>query len=130
MNIDRQFLIAALSYAVIGLVLGIYMAASHEHVHRVTHAHILLIGFVLSFVYGIVHKLWVVQPSIRLSMLQFVIHQLGAAILLIGLFLLYGGFISEAVLGPVMGIASVCVLAAMLLMIAIVMKGQSAAVTA
>lgn len=130
MNIDRKFLIAALSYAVIGLLLGIYMAASHDHAHRVTHAHILLIGFVLSFVYGITYKLWTSQPSALLAKLQFGIHQLGAGVLLIGLFLLYGNHIPESTLGPIMGIASVCVLIGMVLMMVIVLKKSGQPVTA
>lgn len=124
MNIDRQFLIAALSYAVIGLALGIYMAASHDHVHRVTHAHILLVGFVVSFIYGIIHKLWIVQPNRLLCRVQFVIHQIGAAILLGGLFLLYGNIIPEPVIGPIMGIASIFVLIGMLLMMMALKKHQ------
>jgi hypothetical protein len=122
MSIDRKYLIAALVYAIIGMVLGIYMAASHDHIHHVTHAHILLIGFVVSFVYGIIHKLWIAQPSAGLSMVQFIFHQLGAAVLLVGLFLLYGNIIPESTLGPIMGIASVCVLIGMLLMMMIVLK--------
>jgi hypothetical protein len=130
MGIDRKYLIAALAYASTGLVLGIYMAASHDHAHRVTHAHILLIGFVVSFVYGIIYKLWVPQPDQLLSVFQFAFHQIGAAVMLIGLFLLYGNIVPEAVLGPVMEIASICVLIGMLLMLATVMKKPGKSVAA
>jgi membrane protein DedA with SNARE-associated domain len=63
MNLDKSFLMWALSYAAAGLALGIYMAATHNHGELVTHAHILLIGFVLSLVYGIIHKLWLQKPN-------------------------------------------------------------------
>ncbi len=119
---DRKYLIAALAYALIGLALGIYMASSHNHGHRVTHAHILLIGFLLSFVYGIIHKLWIARPSALLSTAQFVFHQLGAAVLLIGLFLLYGNILPESMLGPIMGIASICILIGAALMMAMVLR--------
>lgn len=122
MSIDRKYLIAALTYAIVGLALGIYMASSHDHGQRVTHAHVLLIGFVLSFVYGIVYKLWIGQPVGILSSVQFAVHQIGAAVLLLGLFLLYGNILPESEIGPIMGIASVCVLTGMLLMLAIVLK--------
>ncbi|MGV3740792.1 MAG: hypothetical protein ACO1NO_00600 [Burkholderiaceae bacterium] len=122
MSMDRKYLIAALAYAVIGMALGIHMAASHNHVQHVTHAHILLIGFVVSFVYGIIHKLWLVQAGAGLAKIQFAIHQLGAIVLLVGLFLLYGNFIPEPTLGPIMGIASVCILIGMLLMMVLVLK--------
>jgi peptidoglycan/LPS O-acetylase OafA/YrhL len=122
MSIDRKYLIAALAYALVGLALGIYMASSHNHGHRVTHAHILLIGFVLSFFYGIIHKLWIARPSGLLSVVQFVFHQLGAAVLLAGLFLLYGNIVPESMLGPIMGVASICVLIGMALMMTMVLK--------
>lgn len=58
----------------------------------VAHAHILLIGFVLSFVYGV------------------------------GLFLVYGGIVSEPTMGPILGTGAVCVLLAMLLMLHMVIR--------
>lgn len=122
MSIDRKYLIAALGYAMIGLALGIYMASSHKHGQRVTHAHILLIGFVLSFVYGIIYKLWINRPGSLLSTIQFASHQAGAAVLLGGLFLLYGNILPESTLGPIMGIASILILTGMILMMAIVLK--------
>lgn len=130
MSIDRRYLIAALAYAIIGLALGIYMAASHDHGHRVTHAHILLLGFVVSLVYGLIYKLWIEQPSPRLAMARFAFHQSGAAVLLIGLFLLYGNMIAESTVGPIMGVASICVLIGMLLMMVMVMKNPIGSATA
>jgi len=50
MNFDKKYVVWALSYAAVGLVLGIYMAATHNHAELVTHAHILLIGFVVSLI--------------------------------------------------------------------------------
>src|SRR5215831_2476648 len=114
MNLDRRFLVWGLSYAVVGIALGIYMAASNNHSEFVTHAHILLIGFVLSFVYGIIHRLWLENPARAVANLQFVLHQAAAITISIGLFLIYGGFVPEAKLGPVMGAATLGVLLGML----------------
>ena len=49
-DMSRRYLVWALCYAAIGMALGIYMAASHNHGELVTHAHVLLVGFVLSLV--------------------------------------------------------------------------------
>lgn len=54
---DRKFILTAFGYAILGLALGIHMAASKDHGQFVTHAHIMLVGFVLSFIYGLCHKL-------------------------------------------------------------------------
>ena len=122
MNFDRSFLIWALSYAAVGLALGIYMAASQNHGELVTHAHILLIGFVLSFAYGIIHKVWLEKPTRGLSTVQFVVHQAAAVTVSVGLFLVFGNIVSETILGPILGIASAGALLGMLLMLYMVMK--------
>ncbi|MBS0580358.1 MAG: TonB-dependent receptor [Proteobacteria bacterium] len=126
MSLDRRFLVWALGYAVLGMCLGIYMAASQNHGEFVTHAHILLIGFVLSLVYGLIHRLWLEGPARPLANLQFWLHQLAALVLCTGLFLLYGNFMPLATLDPILGVASVGVLIGMLLMLYLVVKGSKA----
>ena len=60
-GLDRKYLVFVLVYAILGMSLGIFMAASHNHGQFVTHAHLLLIGFVVSLIYGVIHKLWLVE---------------------------------------------------------------------
>lgn len=60
MALDRRFLLCGFAYAIAGMGLGIYMAASHNHALFVAHAHMLLLGFVVSFIYALIHKLWLV----------------------------------------------------------------------
>ena len=122
MNLDTRFLIWALSFAVVGLALGIYMGASHDHAELVTHAHILLIGFVISFVYGMIHRLWLDEPSRGLANVQFVLHQAAAVTMSLALFLLYANLLPEATVGPILGIASAAILLAMLLMLYMVIR--------
>jgi hypothetical protein len=122
MNLDRRFLIWALTYAAVGIVLGIYMAASQNHGELVTHAHILLIGFVLSLVYGIIHKLWLDRPGRVIANVQFGLHQVAAIAVSVGLFLLYGNIVPESTLAPILGAASVGVLLGMLLMLYMVIR--------
>lgn len=103
MSFDRKYLIWALSYALVGMALGIYMAASGNHGQLVTHAHILMIGFLLSFGYGLIHRLWLTEPPRALARTQFVLHQVAALVVLSGLLLLYGGVLPESALGPILG---------------------------
>jgi len=130
MNLDRRFLMWALGYAAVGISLGLYMAASQNHGELVAHAHILLVGFVLSLVYGIIHKLWLDKPNRAVANIQFVLHQAAAVTVSVGLFLLYGGIVPEPILGPLLGIASAGVLLGMLLMLYLVMRfGRGKVVT-
>jgi hypothetical protein len=122
MNLDRRFLIWALSYAVVGLALGIYMGASHNHAELVTHAHILLIGFVISFIYGIIHRPWLDEPSRGVANVQFVLHQAAAVTMSMALFLMYANMLPESTVGPILGLASAGILLAMLLMLYMVIR--------
>lgn len=123
---DRKFVLTGLGYAILGLVLGLFMAASKNHQQLVTHAHIMLVGFVVSMVYAMMHKLWLTQAAAKLATTQYVLHQLGTAGMSIGLFLLYGNLAPEAVVGPLLGVFSVLVLVAMVLMKVMYLKSAKA----
>ncbi|WP_040670187.1 DUF4084 domain-containing protein [Rhodanobacter fulvus] len=127
MGFDRKYLVWALGYAVVGMGVGIYMAASKNHAEYVAHAHILLVGFVVSLVYGLIHRLWLHQPRRAIAQVQFVLHQAATVVLLAGLLLLYGNAAPEAALEPFLGIGAIGVLLAMLLMILMVIKYAAAA---
>lgn len=122
MNLDRRYLLWSLCYAVLGMVLGIYMAASHNHAEFITHAHILLVGFAVSFTYGTIHKLWLAAPGRSLANVQFALHQASAIAMTGGLFLLFGNMVSAPTLEPILAVASIGVLLGMLLMIYMVIR--------
>lgn len=124
MHYDRKFLVWALSYAVAGMCLGIFMAASHNHAQHVTHAHIMLVGFVVSLIYGVIHKLWLGQGMAQLARLQFYTHHAGALAMFVGLLLLYGGVVAEASIEPLLSLASMTVLGAAVLMLVMALKAN------
>ncbi len=126
MQYDRHYLLWALSYAILGMLLGMVMAASHNHGQLVTHAHILLVGFVVSLIYAVIHKLWLASADGNLPMVQFVVHQVGAVVMVIGLFLLYGGYMPMEQLDPVLGISATAVLAAAIMMMLLVLRSRKA----
>lgn len=113
---DRKFILTSLGYAIVGLALGIFMAASKDHGHLVTHAHIMLIGFVVSFIYGLCHKLWLNNTTSKLAMIQFYVHQVGTFFVVLGLFLYYGHFVALETIDPVLAAASITVFVGMVLM--------------
>jgi hypothetical protein len=127
MTFDRKYLLWALAYVAVGMGLGIFMAASHNHGQHITHAHILLVGFVVSLIYAVIHKLWLTQKPSRLARIQFIVHQAGAVTMFSGLLLLYGNVYSEAQLDPVLASASIAVFTAALLMAFMVLKAKPAA---
>jgi len=127
MNFDKKYLVWALGYLIAGMGLGLYMAASRNHALLVAHAHILMVGFAVSFIYGIIHRLWLQQPGRTLATVQIVLHQAATLAMCTGLLLLYGGVLPESTLAPLLGAGSVGVLLAALLMIWLVRQSGRAA---
>ena len=113
---DRKYVLTSFSYAIIGLLLGIFMAASKDHGQLVTHAHIMLVGFVVSFIYALCHKLWLNNTTTKLAITQFYFHQIGTLILVIALFLYYGNFVTIETIDPVLAISSIIVFIGVVLM--------------
>lgn len=126
MGFDRRYLVWSLAYVAVGMALGIFMAASHDHAQHVTHAHILLVGFVVSFIYAVIHKLWLGGQTSRLARLQFVAHQAGALAMIFGLFMLYGRIVPAEKIEPVLALSTIVVFAAALLMIVMAFRQQPA----
>ena len=124
LTFDRSFLVIGLGYAVLGMGLGIYMAATRDHSQLVTHAHLLLVGFLLSIIYALIHRLWLDSPGRILSRLQFGAHHLGTVMMVGGLFLLYGGHYPHDTLEPLLASASIIVLVAMILMVVLVIMPE------
>lgn len=122
---DRKFIITALIYAIVGMLIGIHMAATHNHLQHVTHAHILLVGFVVSFIYALCHKLWLNADGTMLAKVQFWIHQVGVLAMVIGLYLLYSHKFDAAKVEPVLAISSILVLIALILMLVMVLKHKA-----
>ena len=124
-HFDRAYLIWALSWAAAGMALGIFMAASGNHGEFVAHAHILLVGFVTSLIYAVIHKLWLPAPAKVTGTVQFVLHQAGAIAMSAGLLMLYGGFASESRLAPLLGPSAIAIILGMLLMLVMVVRAGS-----
>jgi hypothetical protein len=103
------------------------MAATHNHGQLVTHAHIMLLGFVVSFAYGVCHKLWLNNATSKLAVIQYYTHHVGTFFLLLGLFLFYGKFVAMETIEPVLSIGSIVVLIGMIMMKVLVIKSFKAA---
>lgn len=110
MNISRNFLVIGSAYLLLGILLGMYMGGSGDHKMAPVHAHINLLGFTLMAVFACVYKLFPAMAGGRLATIHFWLHQIGALILIVMLFLLFSGKITEAGMAPLAPIAEVLVL--------------------
>jgi predicted membrane channel-forming protein YqfA (hemolysin III family) len=100
----RRFFILAICYAIAGMALGIYMAASHNHAQMPTHAHIMVAGWLMSAVFAFFYHLFPDIGARPLARAHFWIQAVSGVVLVVSLFTLLGG--NEAV-EPVTAAASV-----------------------
>ena len=121
---DRKFVAAGLGFGLLGLILGIVMGASHNHTQLATHAHLMLAGMVLSFIYGVCHKLWLTNPHSGMASLQFYLHIIGTLVLTGCLFAVYGGHAAPSTLEPLLIISSLSILIALILMKVMFIKSK------
>lgn len=55
-NVDRNFLIVSAIYGVLGMAIGLYMAAIESFKFSPVHSHLTLFGFMSLAIYGIAYK--------------------------------------------------------------------------
>jgi len=110
MNISRNFMVIGSLYLLVGIGLGSFMGGSGDHTLAPVHAHINLLGFTLMTVFGIAYRLIPALAGGILGTLHFWLHQIGALVLLVGLFLLISGTVGEGI-GIIFPVAEIAVLA-------------------
>ncbi len=114
MNVSRNFVLAGTIFLVIGIGFGIYMGATGKHTFAPLHAHINLLGFVLSMVFALTYRSFPAMGESKLASYHFLLHVIPTAVLLIMLFLLFSGTITEGGMAPLAPIAEIVVLAGVL----------------
>ncbi|QBY04524.1 TonB-dependent receptor [Thalassotalea sp. HSM 43] len=130
MKLATAYVMHALIYVLIGVAFGLYMAANQNHSQHVTHAHLLMLGFVMSFFYACIHKLWLDGSSSKLAVSQFVLHQLGTILMVVGMGSMYGMLMHPAIAGITMGVAALLIMASIVMMIIMLKKQPQLAITA
>ena len=110
----RQFFILAVCYAVAGMVLGIYMAASHDHTEMPTHAHVMVAGWLMSSVFAFFYHLFPEIGARPLARAHFWIQAVSGVVLVVSLFFVLQG--NEG-LEPITALASVGFLIGMLVFV-------------
>jgi hypothetical protein len=110
MNISRNFLVIGACYLLVGILFGMYMGGSGDHTLAPLHAHINLLGFTLMTLFGLVYRQIPALVGGWMARTHFLLHQAGALVLLVALFLMMSGTLPETTIGPVMPVAELAVL--------------------
>jgi hypothetical protein len=102
----------AVLFVIAGMAMGIGMAASQDHSIMPAHAHLNLLGWVSLFLFGIYYERRPALDTRRLALVQVIVWSFGTVILTIAVAALHLGYTA---FDPVAAIASLIVLAAMVL---------------
>ena len=76
-KIDRAFVTVSLAWLIAGLLLGFHMGASGDNKFLDVHVAMLLPGFVVLTLYGVVYRLWPAMKASGLAKAQFWIANVG-----------------------------------------------------
>lgn len=92
---------AAIIFLILGIGMGIMMAMSGNHNVMGAHAHINLVGWATSALFGAYFALAPAKAARPLAMVQFGTHVVGVAIMIGGLYLLLQGNTAVEMLVPI-----------------------------
>ena len=90
-GVARNFFTLAVVYSLCGMALGLHMAITNDHGQMPTHAHIMVIGWVSFFLFGIYYLQFGKVTSRALSLTHFWLAQCAFIALVTGLWLIYSG---------------------------------------
>lgn len=111
-RISEYYFRSAILFLLAGISLGIYMSASQNHTAVGAHAHINLLGWVTSALFGGYYALNPAKAAGRLPIIQFAVYTLGAAIMGVSLYLLLSGNVAIA---PIVAVSALITFAGVLL---------------
>jgi len=119
-DIARRHTYFGLVLLLIGMCLGIYMGITGNHAYGGVHAHINLVGMVLSLLYASVFRLWVPDgPPTMLARAQLGTHRVGTVFFTVCLFFMLSGKAWPLVLVPGLLIGAALLLSAAVMMLVI-----------
>lgn len=110
MNVSRSFILVASLFIILGVGIGMYMGASQDHTLVPVHAHVNLLGFVLPMAFGLTYHLFPAIGQSSLARAHFWLHLVGSLVLLVMLWSLLAGQITEAAMFPIAPLAELLVM--------------------
>jgi hypothetical protein len=84
LEFDRAYVLVGLIYAVLGMLLGLYMGIIGDNTLLTVHVAFLLPGFVTLAIYGMVFRLWPALKTDRLAPAQFWLGTIRSLLLIVG----------------------------------------------
>lgn len=83
-RIDRNYILVGLLWVIVGMIFGAWLGGAHMNNFANSHAHINLLGFVTSVLFGILYWAFPAMARSRLAIWQFAFYEVGVLLLVIG----------------------------------------------
>jgi hypothetical protein len=90
-RLDRTYIVVGFCWLVAGMAFGVWLGATNHVNYANSHAHINLLGFTLSVVFGLLFKNYPEMARSKLALWQFATYEVGIILLIAGKILIDGG---------------------------------------
>jgi peptidoglycan/LPS O-acetylase OafA/YrhL len=90
-RLDRNYILVGLAWVIVGMIYGAWLGASNHLNYANSHAHMNLLGFVTSLLFGLLHWAYPTLGKSRIALWQFAIYEIGVVLLVIGKIFVDGG---------------------------------------
>ncbi len=111
-GVARNFFILGIVMAIAGMILGLKMAMTNDHLQMPVHAHIMVGGWLMSAVFGFFYHLFPAARQNKLATLHFWMHAVGIVVLTVSLYFVLAG---NPGVEPVTAVSSILFFLGMLL---------------
>ncbi|NTS31853.1 hypothetical protein HQ945_11360 [Phyllobacterium sp. BT25] len=124
-NISQLFFKSAVIWLLIGIAAGLQMGMSGNHTVIAAHAHINLLGWVTSAIFGGYYALNPAKAAKRLAFVHYAVYMLGLIVMLPSLYFMERGNMQ---LEPLVGIGSMVTFLGVLIFAVVMFSRESVAV--
>ncbi len=114
-GVARLFFTVAVIFAIAGMLLGLQMGISENHLQMPTHAHIMLAGWASLALFAFFYHQFPVLNASRIARVHFWWQTVSTLVMTGALFIVYGGESGNPAAGPVVAIGATAYLAGMFL---------------
>lgn len=121
-QVSRLFFKTAILFLIVGIAIGLQMAISGDHSVFPAHAHINLLGWVTSAIFGFYYALNPGKAQRRIAMVHYVVYTVGVVVMMPALYFLLRGNPS---LEPIVAVASLITAAGVLIFAFIVFSAET-----
>lgn len=83
-RIGDYYILAGLVWLVLGMAFGIWMGIANKLGFANSHAHLNLVGFATSVLFGLIYRQYAGLERSRIAALQFWVYEIGAVLLVAG----------------------------------------------